>query len=140
MVSASWSRVTKCNLSLCSDSTKCSRLPREDSVLTGPVPVVGILFRNNYSGHELLSFLFHYVHKNLSTLDPASTVFSLGSSKTCLRLPHRHGSNANCFLDKTKTTLVSGLCFVCRCGPEKIRTPCLLSANEALYQVSYGPR
>ncbi len=25
------------------------------------------------------------------------------------------------------------------CGPEKIRTPCLLSANEALYQVSYGP-
>ena len=24
-------------------------------------------------------------------------------------------------------------------GPEKIRTPCLLSANEALYQVSYGP-
>ena len=22
-------------------------------------------------GHELLSFLFHFVHKNLSTLDPA---------------------------------------------------------------------
>lgn len=26
-------------------------------------------------GHELLSFLFHFAHKNLSTLNPASTVF-----------------------------------------------------------------
>ena len=27
----------------------------------------------------------------------------------------------------------------CFCGPDRIRTRCLLSANEALYQVSYGP-
>jgi hypothetical protein len=26
-------------------------------------------------GHELLSFSFHYVHKNLSTRDPTSAVF-----------------------------------------------------------------
>ncbi len=25
------------------------------------------------------------------------------------------------------------------CGPEEIRTPDLLIANEALYQLSYGP-
>lgn len=24
-------------------------------------------------------------------------------------------------------------------GPEEIRTPCLLSAKQALYQLSYGP-
>jgi hypothetical protein len=40
-------------------------------------------------GHELLSFLFHFVHKNLSTLDPASLAFGIAaafdSSRKCRR-------------------------------------------------------
>ena len=38
-------------------------------------------------GHELLSFLFHFAHKNLSTLDPASLVRKLTSLRLA-SLPH----------------------------------------------------
>lgn len=30
-------------------------------------------------GHELLSFLFHSVHKNLSTLDPSSLAYGIAA-------------------------------------------------------------
>ena len=33
--------------------------------------------RRGMFGHELLSFLLHSVHKNLSTLDPSSLVFDI---------------------------------------------------------------
>jgi hypothetical protein len=49
-------------------------------------------------GHELLSFLFHYVHKNLSTLDPTSlATASLRSTKV-------PASKAVCWLNKHTTS------------------------------------
>ena len=42
-------------------------------------------------------------------------------------------------LSKTKSPNACASGFLVLCGPERTRTPYLLSANEALYQVSYGP-
>jgi hypothetical protein len=49
-------------------------------------------------GHELLSFLFHFVHKNLSTRDPASAVSIFQKIETCFRLSILHASKAVCLL------------------------------------------
>ena len=46
-------------------------------------------------GHRLLSFLFHFVHKNLSTFDPSSPVLRHGCA---FRFPD--GSKAVCFLSR----------------------------------------
>lgn len=63
-----------------------------------------------------------HVRKSLSALDPASA------------------SQSDMPAASTKAKgLPKGRPFVF-CGPERIRTPRLLSANEALYQMSYGPK
>ena len=47
-------------------------------------------------------------------------------NETSLRLPQ-------------KQKICRGADYFVFCGPEEIRTPCLLSAKQALYQLSYGP-
>ena len=49
------------------------------------------------------------------------------------------GSSPLCVSQQTKEkTRIKRVVFFC-CGPERTRTPYLLSASEALYQVSYWP-
>ncbi len=70
-------------------------------------------------------FLIRFAHKNA------------GRGSSAQRVPD---SAVRIFSGPTKYKKhkAFALCLIF-CGPEKIRTPCLLSANEALYQVSYWP-
>ncbi len=71
-------------------------------------------------------FLIRFAHKNA------------GRGSSAQRVPD---SAVRIFSGPTKYKKhkAFALCLIF-CGPEKIRTPCLLSANEALYQVSYWPK
>ena len=50
-------------------------------------------------GHELLTIIIRYALILVSTLDPASAIFALGSEqKLCLRLAPRYASKVVCLL------------------------------------------
>lgn len=65
----------------------------------------------HFCGHELLSFLFRPAHKNLSTLDPASTVAERHvsgshSRRTC----RRAGAKTKTSFTLVKEVFVLRLC------------------------------
>ena len=73
--------------------------------------------------HELLSFLFRYAHKNLSTLDPGSLV----------RRPRKGATHIAAPGTKVNTRRMSGVYF---CAPSRARTLDRLLKRELLYQLS----
>jgi hypothetical protein len=92
--------------------------------------------------HESLTISICFTSEILNARDPASgSVFPLRYKKDFAPYTLRvltQSAQALCFRSTHRQRPPNGR-SLSMCGPERTRTPYLLSANEALYQVSYRP-